>query len=418
MASVEVPVTVCTSFKDQNLGGSNENMCKKCWEMENHLEMLISELKSTRLIIKMLQEDIKLASTDTRNQANLTDHVEHSINGKNCPWKEVSRTRTTATKLKKYNRTNQMGTVSFPLSSNHYDPLSSYSEDDDTPTSTVATRLAKPRHTEKRKMNHKKRGLKKKQRKVMIFGDSHARGCAAELSHLLKKDFEVLGFVSPGSGLKHIKDTSMGKLQQLSKEDVVVLWGGSNDIAKNNSSEGMKHLLELVMNATHTNVILMSAPNRFDLMETSCVNHEIENFNRKLRKRLERLGKVEMIDIGNDRNLFTRHGQDLNSVGKECMANKIASTIECALNKKVEPISEKWYTDNETPASPTSTANEQGKRSDDEDTKVDSNYNLLDEDDKKEVMEDTVQGEAIHMRPRISKRQKKPPTKMSENFLW
>ena len=90
----------------------------------------------------------------------------------------------------------------------------------------------------------------------------------------------------------------------------------------------MKHLLELVMNATHTSVILVSAPHRFDLMETSCINHEIENFNRKLRKQLERLEKVEMIDVGNDRNLFTRHGQHLNSVGKECIASKIALTIK------------------------------------------------------------------------------------------
>ena len=91
---------------------------------------------------------------------------------------------------------------------------------------------------------------------------------------------------------------------------------------------------------------------RFDLMETSCVNREIENFNRKLRKRLERLGNVDMIDVGKDRNLFTKHGQHMNSVGKECMASKIASTIRCVLNKKVEPISGKWYTDNKTPKSP------------------------------------------------------------------
>ncbi len=58
----------------------------------------------------------------------------------------------------------------------------------------------------------------------MILGNSHARGCAAELNHLLKNDFEVLGFVNPGSELKHIKDSYTVKLQQLSKEDVV-LWG-------------------------------------------------------------------------------------------------------------------------------------------------------------------------------------------------
>ena len=88
------------------------------------------------------------------------------------------------------------------------------------------------------------------------------------------------------------------------------------------------------------------------------------------------------------------------------------------LNKKVLPISGKWYTDNQIPGSPTSTANEQGKRSDDEDAKMDSNYSLLDEDDKKEAIEDTVQDESIYMRPRLSNRQKKPPTTRSETFLW
>jgi hypothetical protein len=152
VAAVEVPVTVCTSFKDQNLSGRDENMCKKCWKTGNHSEMLISELKSTRLIIKMLQEDIRLTSTGTRNQANLANHEEHNIDGKNCPWKEVSRTRIPAAKLKKDNK--QMRTVSLPLSTNRFNPLSSYLEDD-TPTNIAASKIAKPRHTEKRKMNYR-----------------------------------------------------------------------------------------------------------------------------------------------------------------------------------------------------------------------------------------------------------------------
>jgi hydroxyethylthiazole kinase-like sugar kinase family protein len=69
---------------------------------------------------------------------------------------------------------------------------------------------------------------------VIILWDSHVRGCAAEVSHLLNNDFKVLGFVNTGSGMKYIRDMSRMKLQQLSKEDVVVLWGGSNDIVKNN----------------------------------------------------------------------------------------------------------------------------------------------------------------------------------------
>jgi hypothetical protein len=135
----------------------------------------------------------------------------------------------------------------------------------------------------------------------------------------------VLGFVNPGSGMKYIKDTSKVKLQQLSKEDVVVLWGGTNDIAKNKSTVGMRHLLDFVINVTHTNVIVISAPHRHDLMSNSCVNKEIEKFNRKIRLRLERLGRVEMIDVVNDRHLYTRHRQHLNTEGKETMAKKITS---------------------------------------------------------------------------------------------
>jgi len=88
--------------------------------------------------------------------------------------------------------------------------------------------------------------------------------------------------------MKYVKDRARVKLQQLTKKDVVVLWGGgSNDIERNNLSTGMKHLLEFVTNANHTNVILISDPHRYDLMSNSCVNVEVEKFNRKLCKSLE-----------------------------------------------------------------------------------------------------------------------------------
>jgi len=115
----------------------------------------------------------------------------------------------------------------------------------------------------------------KKQHKVIILRDSHARVCASQVSHLLNNDFEVLGFVIPGAGMKYIKDTCRVKVQQLTERDVVVLWGGSNDIARNNKTAGMKHLLEFVTNANHTNINLVSAPHRYHLMRNTCVNVEV-----------------------------------------------------------------------------------------------------------------------------------------------
>ena len=49
--------------------------------------------------------------------------------------------------------------------------------------------------------------MEEKQHKVVIVRDSHARGCAAEVKHLLKNSFEVLGLINSGSGMEGIKDT-------------------------------------------------------------------------------------------------------------------------------------------------------------------------------------------------------------------
>jgi hypothetical protein len=67
------------------------------------------------------------------------------------------------------------------------------------------------------------------------------------------------------------------------------------------------------------------------------------------------------------------------------MANKIASSIKCVLNKKIEPFSGRWYTDNENPGSPTPTASEQDKKRDNKNAKMKSTYSLRDEDDKNEM---------------------------------
>jgi predicted AAA+ superfamily ATPase len=95
--------------------------------------------------------------------------------------------------------------------------------------------------------------------------------------------------------------------------------GGSNDIARNHSVKGMKNILEFVLNANHTNVIIMSAPHRHNLIRNSCVNKEVDAFNRKLCKRLKMFEKLKIIEVINERACYTKHGQHLNTGGKEIM---------------------------------------------------------------------------------------------------
>ena len=154
-----------------------------------------------------------------------TQVVLHCNNKESYTWKEVGRNRAETARRKKNVQTAQLGTDPFPLLTNRYDPLCKFSNGDDTPVHPLVSGKAKPKHTERQKLIKKKRVLKKKKNKVMIFGDSHARGCA-ELGHLLKKDFEVLRSVTPGSGMRHVKDASTGIIKQLSKDDAVVIWGG------------------------------------------------------------------------------------------------------------------------------------------------------------------------------------------------
>jgi hypothetical protein len=206
---------------------------------------------------------------------------------------KVSWTKVAKMKHKKYTCNEHRVEDAFPVISNYYNLLYNDSKSEDTTVSTDRLRVINPKHGTKDTMKYKRKVMEKKHHKVVILGDSHGRGSAAEVKHLLNNKFQVLRLVNSGSGMEFIKDTSREKLHQLTKNDVVVVWGGSNYIARNNSIREMKNILEFVMNANHTNVITMSAPHRHDLIRNSCVNKEVEAFNRKLCKRLKRFEKVK-----------------------------------------------------------------------------------------------------------------------------
>jgi predicted phosphodiesterase len=62
--------------------------------------------------------------------------------------------------------------------------------------------------------------------KVLILGDSHARGCASKVRNQLNNEYEVCGYINPGSEMKNLKESAKTKMVQLTNDDNVVLWGG------------------------------------------------------------------------------------------------------------------------------------------------------------------------------------------------
>jgi hypothetical protein len=190
------------------------------------------------------------------------------------------------------------------------------------------------------------RGKKKcemNRNRVLFLGDSHARGMANELQHKLGKSFDVLGIVKPGSNMKELTNTLNSTVSALSKNDVCIIWGGSCDIAKNESEYGLRQIKDLVNKLNFTNLVVINAPFRHDLQKNSCVNSAVKYFNRRLSKYSKAFENLQSLEVVNCRELYTNHGLHLNWRGKEVMTGKIVNAIKDILNvQKPSPIVMKW----------------------------------------------------------------------------
>jgi hypothetical protein len=95
-----------------------------------------------------------------------------------------------------------------------------------------------------------------------------------EIIHNLERTFEVAGYLKPWTGLEDITNIARKETDELTKKDMVVVWGGTNNIAKNESQKDLVHISNFVKQRKHTNVIIVSAPKT-----TSCVNSEVTRYN-------------------------------------------------------------------------------------------------------------------------------------------
>jgi RNase H-fold protein (predicted Holliday junction resolvase) len=133
------------------------------------------------------------------------------------------------------------------------------------------------------------------------------------------------------------------EVNSLTSDDLVILWGGSNDVAKNETKNGLSHLKKIISRNKNMNFILITAPHRFDLMESSCVNEEIKIFNRKMHKIMKLQSNVRILDIVLDRSCFTRQGLHLNGIGKNRMKEMIVKQIsELSTEVKGDVIALGW----------------------------------------------------------------------------
>jgi hypothetical protein len=114
----------------------------------------------------------------------------------------------------------------------------------------------------------------------------------------------------------------------------VILLTGANDISKNNSKEALKHLSCFVSTNDEVNTILLNSLPKHDLMPTSCVNKEVNKFNRQLKKIVKFHGNLKLLNVEVQRKHFTRHGQHLNNKGKAFVSVELSKLVKECLKKE------------------------------------------------------------------------------------
>jgi hypothetical protein len=71
---------------------------------------------------------------------------------------------------------------------------------------------------------------RRKSHKILMVVDSHVKNCVTKLQHKLGANYEASSFVKPGTRMDTIVNIARDEIQKLRIEDIVVIWGGGNDI--------------------------------------------------------------------------------------------------------------------------------------------------------------------------------------------
>jgi hypothetical protein len=371
-------------------------------------------------IIKMLQEELYKKELPKNAESSEQEYVGDRFKAQE-DWAQV-----TSKKYRKREVSNRNLTQIIPTTNNRYERLSNLKDEETVIGTSKAVKICNSsNYPQVRKKNQIGKSVGRSEHKVMIIGDSHAKKCAAELRHNLDRRYEVYGFIKPGASSNEVIKTVEEEVSSLKHKDVVILWGGSNDISRNNTKEALKNLSNFMNSNKNVNTILINPPHRHDLRPSSCVNNEVARFNRQIRKIVKLHENVKLLEVKLQREHFTKHGQHLNNSGKELVALELAKLVEQLVNKKkTATIEMQWKEDNadlhseteksmdhcDTKDSLKLSKGEVGKtKSDvlshakDREVRAEEICRIL--DDRKQI-------------GRTSSRQNKATTTRSEDFLW
>ena len=224
----------------------------------------------------------------------------------------------------------------------------------------------------------------------------------------------------PGARLGNITKLANGATSSLGKSDTVIVIEGANDINKNETNVGLAHLRNVAEDRRNTNIMVVPAPHRHDLLNSSCVNKEIVVFNRKLHKVVKSISNMKIIQSNLNRDDFTHHGMHLKLSGKEKVAKLLGENIkQLTAHIKQTPLITKWREDlinNLQKEAEVNQSNDVNKGTKFKSTLFSTRYEETQTHARKPPLSITI--DQNNVLPRSSNRIKKTPTTMNEDFLW
>jgi hypothetical protein len=163
--------------------------------------------------------------------------------------------------------------------------------------------------------------------KILIIGDSHVRGLSDKVNNGLDDAFSVTGITKPNADIEGITSSLHLQIDNLTKKDLIIFYGGTKDISRNESRKGLRFLKAFVQRTVNTNVILLGAPHRYDLPSFSCVNTEVKLFNKRLQSLMCNFNHVRIFGTFTERIHNTDHGLHLNKKGKDWIVSGLVKEI-------------------------------------------------------------------------------------------
>jgi len=172
---------------------------------EFQLKEALDELGSVRMIIDILQKELLTSTTTLNTQDNNLALTEGFVNSNPRRKKKEYLTCENGNLL----MLQQFQPI--PVVTNRYALLDNLQE-------VTETSHKQNKTSEGASIKNLKKSLPKtKKKKIVIIGDSHARGYAAEISSVLGNDFEVTGTVIPGARLENITNLADSEISTLSR---------------------------------------------------------------------------------------------------------------------------------------------------------------------------------------------------------